>query len=197
MKCWETPHSSFKSTSKPIWHVKITERWNVVRLSYNAIGVGTNKDESTFPSLATSNNLQTNLRFRYKKLKTGVVQAQALFRGRRERKRYAARKAELKRRLEAERLAQQRAKERAARESQRAAARATAVHHLEIPAELAFIFSKLEGLLASTITRKVSRKPCFRLYSSSHRSQPSKSGWWNNGLSSTPQSSQRPASIRI
>lgn len=89
--------------------------------------------------------------FRYTKLKKGIVRAQALYRGRKERKRYAARKAELKRRLEAERLAQQRAKERAARESQRAAARATAVHHLEIPAELAFIFSKLEGVYESKL----------------------------------------------
>lgn len=83
----------------------------------------------------------------YKVIKRGIIQAQALCRGKIERKRYAAKKAELKRRLEAERIAQERAKQRAAREkaeSQRAQQRSN-VHHLEIPAELAFIFSKLEG----------------------------------------------------
>ncbi|KAB0792987.1 hypothetical protein PPYR_12607 [Photinus pyralis] len=79
----------------------------------------------------------------YKTLKTGVIKAQALHRGRMERRRYAARKAELKKRLEAERQAQERAKQKMLRENQRNT-RAAAVHHLEIPAELAFIFSKLE-----------------------------------------------------
>ncbi|KRT81983.1 Myosin head, partial [Oryctes borbonicus] len=82
----------------------------------------------------------------YSILKKGITRVQALYRGKLERKRYAAKKAELKRRLEAERLAQERAKQRAAREkaeSQRV--QRSTVHHLEIPAELAFIFSKLEG----------------------------------------------------
>ncbi|KAJ8956705.1 hypothetical protein NQ318_014060 [Aromia moschata] len=94
----------------------------------------------------------------YDKIKRGVVKAQALYRGNLERKRYAQRKAEFRRRVEAEKVAQERAKQRAAREAQlqaqaqkataAAAAKATSkasVHHLEIPAELAFIFSKLEG----------------------------------------------------
>lgn len=92
-------------------------------------------------------------RKQYRKVKNGITKAQALFRGRRERKRYAKRKAEFRRRVEAEKIAQERAKQRVAREKERQAAAAAAaaaapkasVHHLEIPAELAFIFSKLEG----------------------------------------------------
>lgn len=86
-------------------------------------------------------------RKQYKKMRNGIVKAQALYKGRLERKRYAARKAEYKRRQEAERAAQERAKQKAAREKERertVAAKPT-VNHLEIPAELAFIFSKLEG----------------------------------------------------
>ncbi|KAF5306868.1 hypothetical protein FQA39_LY00098 [Lamprigera yunnana] len=78
----------------------------------------------------------------YKILKNGIIKAQAAYRGRLERKRYALRKAELKRRLEAEKQAQERAKQKMIRESQRVVR--APVHHLEIPAELAFIFSKLE-----------------------------------------------------
>lgn len=91
-------------------------------------------------------------RKQYHTLKTGIIKAQALYRGKKERRRYAQRKAELKRRIETERIAQERAKLKAAREAQaqqklaqqQKPAAATAVHHLEIPAELAFIFSKLE-----------------------------------------------------
>lgn len=79
----------------------------------------------------------------YNKLKHGVIKAQALYRGKLERKRFSKRKAEHKRRLDAEKAAQERAKQRQARESQKAT-RST-VHHLEIPAELAFIFSKLDS----------------------------------------------------
>lgn len=82
-------------------------------------------------------------RMNYNKLRFGVTRLQALYRGRRERKRYSARKADFKRRLEAERLAQERAKQRAVREQQQVPK--STVHHLEIPAELAFIFSKLDG----------------------------------------------------
>ncbi|XP_017773416.1 PREDICTED: unconventional myosin-XV [Nicrophorus vespilloides] len=84
----------------------------------------------------------------YRKMKTGIVRAQALHRGRMERRRFQKRKAEFKRRAEAEKLAKERARQREERErEQRAikAQRATSVHHLEIPAELAFIFSKLES----------------------------------------------------
>lgn len=86
-------------------------------------------------------------RKQYRKMKDGIVKAQALYRGRLERKRYAARKAEYKRRREAEKVAQERAKQKAAREKERerAAPKPPTVHHLEIPAELAFIFTKLEG----------------------------------------------------
>lgn len=92
-------------------------------------------------------------RKRYRKIRNGITKAQALYRGRKERKRYAQRKAEFRRRVEAEKIAQERAKQRAAREKERQAAAAaaaaavpkTSIHHLEIPAELAFIFSKLDG----------------------------------------------------
>lgn len=92
-------------------------------------------------------------RTKYRKLKNGVVKAQALYRGRRERRKYSARKSEYKRRVEAEKVAQERAKQRAARESQRVT-RST-VHHLEIPAELAFIFSKLENYTPSHSDRNL------------------------------------------
>lgn len=52
----------------------------------------------------------------------------------------------MKRRAEVEKLARERAKVKAQREEQERASRAVAgVNHLEIPAELAFIFSKLDG----------------------------------------------------
>lgn len=97
-------------------------------------------------------------RQKYQKVKKGVIRAQALVRGKLERRKFAQRKAEFRRRVEAEKVAQERAKLRAAREAQlqaqaqkataAAAAKANSkasVHHLEVPAELAFIFSKLEG----------------------------------------------------
>lgn len=79
----------------------------------------------------------------YNNLKHGVIKAQALYRGKLERKRFKKRKIEHKRRLEAEKAAQERAKQRQVRESQKVPR--SVVHHLEIPAELAFIFSKLEN----------------------------------------------------
>ncbi|KAK4873712.1 hypothetical protein RN001_013072 [Aquatica leii] len=75
-------------------------------------------------------------------LRKGIIKAQAAYRGRLERKRYALRKSELKKRLAAEKQAQERAKQKMLRENQRAVR--PPVHHLEIPAELVFIFSKLE-----------------------------------------------------
>ncbi|XP_008197063.1 unconventional myosin-XV [Tribolium castaneum] len=85
-------------------------------------------------------------RKQFKTIRHGVIKAQALVRGRRERKRFAQRKADFKRRVEAEKLAKERAKQRAAREAQlQKAAPKSSVHHLEIPAELAFIFSKIEN----------------------------------------------------
>ncbi|XP_044253727.1 unconventional myosin-XV [Tribolium madens] len=85
-------------------------------------------------------------RKQFKTIRHGVIKAQALVRGRRERKRFAQRKADFKRRVEAEKMAKERAKQRAAREAQlQKAAPKSSVHHLEIPAELAFIFSKIEN----------------------------------------------------
>lgn len=85
-------------------------------------------------------------RKQYKTIKHGIIKTQALIRGRRERKRFAQRKADFKRRVEAEKMAKERAKQRAAREAQlQKAAPKSSVHHLEIPAELAFIFSKIEN----------------------------------------------------
>jgi len=53
---------------------------------------------------------------------------------------------ELKRRAEVEKMARERAKSKAHKEEQERTSRAVAgVNHLEIPAELAFIFSKLDG----------------------------------------------------
>ncbi|PNF27702.1 hypothetical protein B7P43_G13754 [Cryptotermes secundus] len=84
-------------------------------------------------------------RKRYHTVRTGVVRAQANFRAMRQRKRYLELKEELKRRAEVEKLARERAKAKAQREEQERTSRAVAgVNHLEIPAELAFIFSKLD-----------------------------------------------------
>ncbi|GLH06473.1 Unconventional myosin IC [Gryllus bimaculatus] len=86
-----------------------------------------------------------NARKKYVVLRKGIVQAQAAFRGKRQRKRYMELKEELKRRAEVEKIARERAKAKAQREEQERVSRAVAgVNHLEIPAELAFIFSKLD-----------------------------------------------------
>ncbi|XP_049851037.1 unconventional myosin-XV isoform X4 [Schistocerca gregaria] len=84
-------------------------------------------------------------RRKYRTVRHGVIRAQALFRGRRQRVRYKQLKEELKRRAEVEKVARERARVKAQREEQERASRAVAgVNHLEIPAELAFIFSKLD-----------------------------------------------------
>ncbi|CAH0384305.1 unnamed protein product [Bemisia tabaci] len=81
-------------------------------------------------------------RKKYVVLRKGVVKAQAQFRGKRQRKKYAELKEELKRRAE---LARERQKMRAHKEEQDRTSRAVAgVNHLDIPAELAFIFNKIE-----------------------------------------------------
>jgi hypothetical protein len=55
---------------------------------------------------------------------------------------------ELKRRAEVEKMARERAKVKAQKDEQERSSRAVAgVNHLEIPAELAFIFSKVDGEL--------------------------------------------------
>lgn len=93
-----------------------------------------------------------NQRRKYKTVRKGIIKAQALHRGKLERKRFKAKKVEYKRRMEVEKMAQERAKQREQRElmqqqemQQRAKAHKVSVNHLEIPAELAFIFSKLDG----------------------------------------------------
>lgn len=77
----------------------------------------------------------------YNNLKKGVVKAQALYRGRAQRKRYSKLKNELKRRKEAEKIQKERAAQRLAKEQ----TERSPVHRLEVPAELAFIFSKIDG----------------------------------------------------
>ncbi|XP_057659116.1 myosin-VIIa [Diorhabda carinulata] len=99
-------------------------------------------------------------RTNYRTVKRGVIKAQALHRGRLERKRFEKRKAEYRRKVDAEKIAKERAKQRAAREAhlqaqaqKQAAAASLAktsntkinVNHLDIPAELAFIFTKLDN----------------------------------------------------
>lgn len=90
-------------------------------------------------------------RKKYNKLKTGIVKAQALYRGKIERKRFKQRKNDHKRRMDAEKVAQERAvKQRQAaqqkeRELQSQKLSRTSVHNLEVPVDLAFIFSKLDS----------------------------------------------------
>uniref|UniRef100_A0A2A4K5C9 Unconventional myosin-XV n=1 Tax=Heliothis virescens TaxID=7102 RepID=A0A2A4K5C9_HELVI len=80
-------------------------------------------------------------RRRYVRVRTGVVRAQALVRGRRARKRLAALKEQHRRRAEAQQLA---AKRRAAEQKAAQKAKAESLQVLEVPAELAFILSKLD-----------------------------------------------------
>lgn len=86
----------------------------------------------------------------YNKLRSGIVKAQALYRGKLERKRFKQRKADHKRRIEAEKAAQERAEKQRQVEKQReqqiqTQKAKTSVHNLEIPADLSFIFSKLDA----------------------------------------------------
>ncbi|KAL0278610.1 UNVERIFIED_CONTAM: hypothetical protein PYX00_000382 [Menopon gallinae] len=84
-------------------------------------------------------------RKKYKIIRKGVIATQAKFRGKRQRQRYLELKEELKRRAIVEKAARDRAKVKAQKEEQERTSRAVAgVNHLEIPAELAFIFSKLD-----------------------------------------------------
>lgn len=81
-------------------------------------------------------------RKRYQKVRNGVVKAQALYRGMKERKRYARIKHELKRR-EIENSKMERNVHRV--QKSQAADRNSSVLHLDVPAELAFIFTKIDG----------------------------------------------------
>lgn len=85
---------------------------------------------------------------RYNELRYGVIKAQAMFRGRKERKRFAKMKNELKRRKDAERAQKDRVVQRQYKEQQyqqqQQQHERSPVIHLDVPAELAFIFSKIE-----------------------------------------------------
>ncbi|XP_058797715.1 unconventional myosin-XV [Phymastichus coffea] len=84
-------------------------------------------------------------RKKYKALKQGVIMAQKVFRGKKEREKFRILKEEMAKRAEIERASRERAKAKQQREEQERASRAVAgVNHLEIPAELAFIYSKLD-----------------------------------------------------
>lgn len=72
--------------------------------------------------------------------------AQKLYRGKKERENFKILKEEMAKRAEIERASRERAKAKQQREEQERTSRAVAgVNHLEIPAELAFIYSKLDG----------------------------------------------------
>ncbi|XP_053952311.1 unconventional myosin-XV isoform X1 [Anastrepha ludens] len=78
---------------------------------------------------------------KFLQFKKGVVQAQSLWRGKRDRKRVAKLKAEYKRRLEAQKAQKEREAKRLAKEH----IERSQVAYLDIPAELAFIYSKVDG----------------------------------------------------
>lgn len=82
----------------------------------------------------------------FRALKKGVIMAQKLYRGKKERENFKVLKEEMAKRAEIERASRERAKAKQQREEQERTSRAVAgVNHLEIPAELAFIYSKLDG----------------------------------------------------
>ncbi|KAK2585066.1 hypothetical protein KPH14_008582 [Odynerus spinipes] len=84
-------------------------------------------------------------RKKFRALKKGVLMAQKLYRGKKEREKFKVLKDEMAKRAEIERASKERAKAKQQREEQERASRAVAgVNHLEIPAELAFIYSKLD-----------------------------------------------------
>ncbi|EFN63513.1 Myosin-XV [Camponotus floridanus] len=78
-------------------------------------------------------------------MKKGALMAQKLYRGKKQRERFTVLKEEMTKRAEIERASKERAKAKQQREDQERTSRAVAgVNHLEIPAELAFIYSKLD-----------------------------------------------------
>lgn len=79
-------------------------------------------------------------RKRYRDLQRGAVKLQALYRGRKQRKIYSKLKADLKRRRNAEKAHRDRQQKALVAEQERNHAM-----QLDVPAELAFIFSKLDG----------------------------------------------------
>lgn len=85
-----------------------------------------------------------NQRKMFKQLRKATVKAQAIQRGRVARKRFNKMKQELQRRKHVERVQREREIQKNQREQQQAAER-NSVIQLDVPAELAFIFSKVEG----------------------------------------------------
>ncbi|XP_068984012.1 unconventional myosin-XV isoform X3 [Bombus flavifrons] len=84
-------------------------------------------------------------RKKFKALKKGVLMAQKIYRGKKQREKFRVLKEEMAKRAEIERASKERAKAKQQREEQERTSRAVAgVNHLEIPAELAFIYSKLD-----------------------------------------------------
>ncbi|XP_039312298.1 unconventional myosin-XV [Solenopsis invicta] len=84
-------------------------------------------------------------RKQFRAMKKGVLMAQKLYRGRKQREIFKVLKDEMVKRAEIERASKERAKAKQQREEQERTSRAVAgVNHLEIPAELAFIYSKLD-----------------------------------------------------
>lgn len=82
-------------------------------------------------------------------MKKGALMAQKLYRGRKQRETFKILKDEMVKRAEMERASKERAKAKQQREEQERTSRAVAgVNHLEIPAELAFIYSKLDGMFS-------------------------------------------------
>uniref|UniRef100_A0A6B2EBK9 Putative myosin class ii heavy chain n=1 Tax=Phlebotomus kandelakii TaxID=1109342 RepID=A0A6B2EBK9_9DIPT len=77
----------------------------------------------------------------FQQLKRATVMAQALYRGKVQRKRYGMLKNEMRRRRDAERVQRDRMAQRLAKEQ----SERSPVVHLDVPAELAFIFSKIDG----------------------------------------------------
>ncbi|XP_011310328.1 unconventional myosin-XV [Fopius arisanus] len=84
-------------------------------------------------------------RKKYNRLRHGVLMAQKLWRGKKQREKFLVLKKEMAKRAEIEKASRERARAKQQREEQEKASRAVAgVNHLEIPAELAFIYSKLD-----------------------------------------------------
>ncbi|XP_076234476.1 unconventional myosin 10A [Calliopsis andreniformis] len=84
-------------------------------------------------------------RKKFKALKKAALMGQKIYRGKKQRERFKVLKEEMTKRAEIERASKERAKAKQQREEQERTSRAVAgVNHLEIPAELAFIYSKLD-----------------------------------------------------
>lgn len=79
---------------------------------------------------------------RYRKLKRGTVQCQALFRGRQQRKLFRKLKTEMKRRKGVEKAQKERQQQKIVKQEQQERTHAI---HLDVPAELAFMFSKIDN----------------------------------------------------